>query len=118
MRSAHNVLLLGPPEGWKLMLARRLTTILPAMSLAEAMEIMRSLRVPRLPPVSSALQPPCEPFRHIAGARVLSEPLRAGTTPLDQLAAHELSLEVGVINRGRDEAGNTECRLHDEHREQ
>jgi predicted ATPase with chaperone activity len=33
------------------MLDRRLTTILPAMTLAEAIETMRILRVPRLSPL-------------------------------------------------------------------
>jgi predicted ATPase with chaperone activity len=34
----QNLLLLGPPGAGKSMLARRLATILPAMSLAEALE--------------------------------------------------------------------------------
>jgi len=40
-RSAHNGLLLGPPRAGTSMLARRLTTILPAMTLAEAVETTR-----------------------------------------------------------------------------
>src|SRR5215813_13267231 len=44
-RSAPNVLLLGPPGAGKSMLDRRLSTILPAMTLAEALETTRIHRV-------------------------------------------------------------------------
>jgi magnesium chelatase family protein len=44
-RFAHNVLLLGPLGAGKSMRARRLTTRLPAMTLAEALETTRIHRV-------------------------------------------------------------------------
>jgi Magnesium chelatase, subunit ChlI len=44
-RADHHMLLLGPPGVGKSRLARRLTTILPTMTLAEAIETTRSHRV-------------------------------------------------------------------------
>jgi hypothetical protein len=44
-RSDHNVLLIGPPGAGTSMLARRLTTILPPMTLAETVETTRIQRV-------------------------------------------------------------------------
>jgi magnesium chelatase family protein len=40
-RSDHNLLMLGSPGAGKSMLARRLTTLLPAMTLPEAIETTR-----------------------------------------------------------------------------
>jgi magnesium chelatase family protein len=44
-RCAHNVLLLGPPGAGTSRLARRRTTILPAMPLPEALDTTRLHRV-------------------------------------------------------------------------
>jgi magnesium chelatase family protein len=44
-RSEHNLLMLGSPGAGKSRLARRFTTSLPAMTLAEALETTRLHRV-------------------------------------------------------------------------
>jgi hypothetical protein len=73
-RSDHNVLLLGPPGAGTSMLARRLTTILPAMTLAEAIETTRIHRVAGLTGDRTALVTtrPCRaPHQTISAAGLI-----------------------------------------------
>src|SRR5262245_56913923 len=76
-RSAHNVLLLGPPGAGQSMLARRLTIILPTMTLAEAIETTRIHHIAGLTGAATAL--------------VTTRPFRAPHHPMS---------EVGLIGSG------------------
>lgn len=52
---AHNLLMIGPPGAGKTMLARRLPSILPSLTLAEALDVTRIHSVAGLLPAGQAL---------------------------------------------------------------
>ena len=71
---AHNVIMIGPPGAGKTMLARRLPTVLPPLSLEEALEVTKIYSVNGLVPRGKGLlaQRPFRAPHHIASAVALT----------------------------------------------
>jgi len=74
----HNVLLVGPPGSGKTMLARRLPTILPQLSLSEALEVTKLYSVTGL--------------LNGKGALITKRPFRS---------PHHTTSDIGIIGGGR-----------------
>jgi magnesium chelatase family protein len=90
---AHNLLLIGPPGTGKTMLARRLPTILPPLSLDDAIEVTRVYSAAGRLPAASAM-PAIPPFRAPHHATSVQALIGGGTPP----APGEVSLaHLGVL---------------------
>ena len=87
----HNLLMVGPPGGGKTMLARRLPTILPAMSAAEAIEVTKVYSVAGLGGSDGILRAN-RPFR--APHHTVSDAGMAGG------GSHSRPGEVSLAHRG------------------